>query len=243
MNRIGIFRLQKKWLIILLMLISCVTNAQNKTQFQQNYGVSIYSAHFWRGVILGDAPTIEPEISIEKGNVSFEIWGASTLNNSYNEIDFIFSYSPIPSLAITLYDYYNPIVDAENQFLNFRYPNLRHSLDLVSEFSNENIPFELLGSVFLYGDRDSITGKEMYSCYLEPRYKFILNDKQIKLFAGFTPFKSYYAKNAAFINTGISISETFEISTRFEMPIEFTFFVNPLNKNAFFVVSAGLNTR
>lgn len=237
--------MQKQLLCVLFLLIAlhCGSFAQNSKAIQLNYEAYLFSRHYWRGSILGDAPTIEPQIGIQTGNFSFSVWGASTLNNSYNEVDLIASYNVLPSLSITLYDYYNPVADGENNYFNFSNNDLRHTIDWVVDFSHEKFPIELLGGVFLFGDKDSITGKEKYSTYIEPRYRLTLQNKEIKLFAGFTPFAGFYAPKTAFVNVGVSISESFNLSSRFEIPVEFAFFTNSTSKSAFFTVSAGITNR
>jgi len=237
--------MRKQLLSIFFLLIALCSGsyAQNIKSTQLDYEVYMYSSHYWRGAILGDAPTIEPQIGLQTGNFNFSVWGASSLNNSYNEVDLIASYNVLPSLSITLYDYYNPVPEGENNYFNFSNKDLRHTLDWVVDFSDEKFPIELLGSVFLFGDKDSITGKEKYSTYIEPRYRLVLQNKEIRFFAGFTPFASYYASKAAFINVGVSISESFPLSSRFELPLEFSFFTNPTTKGAFFTISAGLANR
>lgn len=229
-------------LIFILALFSEIS-AQSKNPLTIDYGVAMYSRHYFRGTILGNAPTIEPELSISKGKFNLCLWGASTFNSSYEEIDLIITYSPVTSLNFTIYDYFNPVDGAENSFFNYKKKDLRHTIEFTAEYDNDDIPFGMLGGVFLFGDIDTVTLKERYSVYLEPRYKFMIAGKEFSLFAGFTPHKSYYADKAFLINTGINMEEVFSLNDRFEIPVGFTFFANPYSKGASFSVTAGLRTR
>jgi hypothetical protein len=197
----------------------------------------------WRGDQLGDAPAIEPEISITKGNFGFSVWGATTFDKSYSEIDVILNYKVLPFLNISFYDYYNPVPDAENEFWKYKGDEMRHSLELTADFEKDDFPLTLLAGVFIYGDKDSIDSGERFSTYIEPAYNFNIAKKDFRLFAGFTPFGGYYANNFAFINIGATFSDSFSIGPQLELPVEITFCTNPSTNQTWFVVGVGIKNR
>jgi len=226
-----------------VVFFSLKVSAQENRQWKVDFRTDIYSRHLWRGDQLGDAPAIEPEISLTKGNFGFSIWGATTFNNSYNEIDIILNYQVLPFLNVSFYDYYNPVPDAENKFWKYKGDEMRHSLELTTDFEKDDFPLTLLAGVFIYGDKDSISSSERFSTYLEPAYNFKIVKKDFRLFAGFTPFSGYYAHNFAFVNIGATFSDSFSIGPQLELPFEFTFCTNPSTNQTWFVVGVGIKNR
>jgi hypothetical protein len=218
-------------------------SAQENNHWKVDFRADLFSRHLWRGDQLGDAPAIEPEITLTKGNFGFSVWGATTFNNSYNEIDIILNYQILPFLNITFYDYYNPVPDTQNQFWKFKGEEMRHSLELTADLGNDDFPITLLAGVFLYGDKDSISSGERFSTYIEPAYNFKIAGKDFSLFTGYTPFNGYYAGNFAFINVGATFSDSFAISEKLELPVEVTFCTNPSTNQTWFVVALGIKNR
>lgn len=230
-------------IVLYVAFLSIHVSAQEKQPWKVDFRTDFYSRHLWRGDQLGDAPAIEPEITLSTGNFGFSVWGATTLNDSYNEIDFILNYQIFPFLNISLYDYYNPVPDAVNEFWKYKGDDMRHSLELTSDLKKDDFPLTLLAGVFLYGDKDSIDSGERFSTYIEPGYNFRIAQKDFHLFAGFTPFRGYYAGNFSFINVGASFSDSFAISKKLELPVEITFCTNPSTNQTWFIFGIGIKNR
>ncbi|KAF0238875.1 MAG: hypothetical protein FD181_598 [Prolixibacteraceae bacterium] len=218
-------------------------SAQENKHWKVDFRADLFSRHLWRGGQLGDAPAIEPEIMLTKGNFGFSVWGATTFNNSYNEIDIILNYNVLPFLNISFYDYYNPVPNSQNQFWKYKGNEMRHSLELTADLGKDDFPLTLLAGVFLYGDKDSITSNERFSTYIEPGYIFKIANQNFRLFAGFTPFNGYYAGNFAFINVGAAFSDSFAINPKLELPVEITFCTNPSTNQTWFVAGIGIKSR
>jgi hypothetical protein len=217
--------------------------AQENNRWEVDFRTDLFSRHLWRGDQLGDAPAIEPEISLTKGNFGFSIWGATTFDNSYNEIDIILNYQVLPFLNISFYDYYNPLPDAENEFWKYKGDEMRHSLELTADLEKDNFPLTLLTGVFIYGDNDSISNGERYSTYIEPGFNFKIAQMDFRLFAGFTPFGGYYSENFNFINVGATFSDSFAVAPKLEIPVEITFCTNPSTSQTWFIVGIGIKNR
>ncbi len=217
--------------------------AQEQQSWKVDFRTDIYSRHLWRGDKLGDAPAIEPEISLSKGRFGFTIWGATTFNNSYEELDLILNYRVIPSVNISFYDYYNPVQGEENNFWHFSGDDLRHTFELTGEFEKQGFPLTVLAGVFLYGDKDREKGKEQFSTYIEPDFRFKLAGKDFNAFAGFTPFCGYYAGNFSIVNIGVSFNDSFPAGKKLEIPCEITLCTNPYTNEAWFVVGVGFKNK
>ena len=140
----------------------------------------------------------------------------------------------------TFYDYYNPVPDAENQFWKYNGSDMRHTLELTADLEKDGFPLTLLSGVFIYGDKDSINSGQRFSTYIEPGYNFKIGGKDFRLFAGFTPFTGYYSDNFNFINVGATFSDSFEITSKLEIPVEITFCINPSTSQTWFIVGIGI---
>jgi len=222
---------------------SLKVSAQESRPWKVDFRTDVFSRHLWRGDQLGDAPAIEAEISLTKGNFVFSVWAASTFNNSYNEIDFILNYQVLQFLNISFYDYYNPVPDAQNEFWKYKGDEMRHTVEMTADLGKDDFPLTLLAGVFLYGDKDSISSGERFSTYIEPAYNFKIAKKDFRLFAGFTPFSGYYANNFAFINIGATFSDSFSIGTQLELPVEITFCTNPSTNQTWFIAGIGIKNK
>ena len=200
----------------------------------------LQSRHVWRGSQLGDAMAIEPSVTVGAGRFSFNIWAAQTTNNSYSEIDLIPSWR-FNELTLTLLDYYNPVRDENNQFLNFLKGHNRHSLELtVDNYSVEKRRFKWMLGTFLLGDRNVETGNQFYSTYFEFKHLFTVFGIKIEPFTGLTPFRGYYAKKFAVINTGTSFKKELDFNLPFTIPLNLSFIVNPYNRHSFVTFACGI---
>lgn len=205
-----------------------------------NAELMFQSRHIWRGSKLGTAPAIEPSVTLSANRFSFNFWAAATPNNSYSEIDLIPAFQ-FDHFQVTLFDYYNPVPGAENQFLNFGEDKNRHSIELAFDnFSTEIYRFKWMIGTFLLGDQNQQTGKPYYSTYIEFRYPFTFFKLKIEPFAGMTPFNGYYADRFAIINAGIGLSKSLKLSSRLSIPINIQLITNPYQTNYFFNFSSGI---
>lgn len=224
-------------IFLFLSLLSISVTAQNR-DFEAE--LILQSRHIWRGSQLGDAIAVEPSVTIGTGRFSFNLWAARTTNNSYSEIDLIPSYQ-FDHFSLTLLDYYNPVTEETNQYLNFQKGKNRHSLELnIDNYSIEKQRFKWMIGTFLLGDKNEETGKPFYSTYLEFKYPFTVLGIETEPFAGLTPFKGYYADKFAIINTGISFSKEIELSTCFSVPLSLSVICNPHKNKQFVVISSGI---
>jgi len=80
----------------------------------------------------------------------------------------------------------------------------------------------------VYGDDlNPESGKNYLSTYIEPGIRFTPFNTDIKLMAGFTPVRSYYADKSAFVNTGISASRNIRIYRKISIPLTLKAMYNP----------------
>lgn len=202
--------------------------------------VILQSRHVWRGTQLGDAIAIEPSATVTSGRFSFNLWAAVTPNNSYSEIDLIPSYT-FNHFTFTVFDYYNPVPEENNQYLNFQEGKNRHSVELsLDNYSIDKQRFKWMIGTFIFGDKNEETGKAFYSTYLELKYPFTVFGIETEPFAGLTPFRGYYADKFALINTGISLSKEIDLKLPFTFPLSLSFISNPYSKQSFVIFAGGI---
>jgi hypothetical protein len=202
--------------------------------------IILQSRHIWRGEKLGTTPALEPSATLSAGRFSFNIWASLTTNNSYSEIDLIPAYQ-FDDFQLSLLDYYNPVSGENNQYLNFEKGRTRHSMELtIDNYAVEKRRFKWLIGTFLLGDKNDETGNPYFSTYLEFKYPFTVLGIDAEPFAGITPFHGLYAEKFAIINSGISFSKAFELSTRLSVPITVAYTYNPYQDKQLVTLATGL---
>ena len=212
---------------------------------QAQVGVSFetlfFSRHVWRGEQMGNAPAVEPSLTLSRGAFSLELWAARTLNNSYSEVDIIPSVQ-LGELTLTLFDYYNPVPGEENRFFRFSEDRSRHSVELcLDNKAGDAFPLKWMAGVFLLGDKNPETGKPFYSTYLELSYPLYVGGIKIDPQLGLTPRKGYYASRAAVLQTGLSASYEVKTNRLVVFPLRISLLHNPYAGNSFAIFAAGFS--
>ena len=203
----------------------------------------VQSRHIWRGTKLGTAPAFEPSVTFSGGRFSFNFWASVTPNNSYSEIDLVPAWQ-FNHFQLTVFDYYNPVVGENNNYLNFQEGKNRHSLELsIDNYSVEKPRFKWMIGTFLSGDRNKETGKSLYSTYIEFKYSFTAWSIDAEPFVGMTPLRGFYADHPALINSGISFSKAIGLSSRLSVPLTMSFLYNPYQNKSYVVLSSGISFR
>ncbi len=202
--------------------------------------VLITTRHTWRGSKFGTAPAIEPSVTFVANKLSLNFWSSVTFNNSYSEIDLTPSYQ-FKEFQLTLLDYYCPVVGEENQFLNFKKGESRHSLELtIDNYSVEKRRIKWLVGVLLLGDKNPENDKPYYSTYTEFKYPFTVCSIDVEPLVGLTPFRGLYAEKFAMVNAGISFSKDLDLKLPFSVPLSLSFISNPNARQSFVTFAAGI---
>ncbi|HEY3370444.1 MAG TPA: hypothetical protein VGK10_06330 [Prolixibacteraceae bacterium] len=225
-------------LILFLFLIFTISVSGQKLNFEAD--LIVQSRHLWRGSQLGDAMAVEPSVTGSAGRFSLNIWASQTINNSYSEIDLIPSWQ-FNFLAISVLDYYNPVVDETNQFLNFQKERSRHSVELtLDNYSVEKRRFKWMIGTMVLGDPNEETGNQNFSTYLEFKHRFTIFGIDIEPFTGLTPFRGFYARKLAVINSGLSLEKDLDFHLPFTIPLNLSFVLNPYTSQRFVTFATGI---
>lgn len=227
----------KTYVLVLFLILTFASFGQIRFSDAE---LIVQSRHVWRGEKLGTAPSIEPSVTFYSGQFSLNIWAAQTLDNSYSEINLVPAFQ-FKHFQLTIFDYYNPVPEEENSFFIFQEGKNRHSVELtLDNYSVEKQKLKWMIGAFLMGDQNKATGHPFFSSYLEFSYPFTVSEIEISPFLGFTPFRGYYADRFAVINSGISFSKSFKISSVLSIPIKASYIFNPNRNNQFFVIASGI---
>lgn len=204
-------------------------------------GLDLYTQHLWRGFANGTSISIQPSVEYNYKGITGGVWGAWSVDGSYTELDLYIAYSK-GDFTATIFDYFCPLNPVESfEFFEISKGKTKHTFDFNLEYASpDKHPFSLLIATMLYGDDlNAETGNSYFSTYIEPAADFHAGKIKYKIFAGFTPFESYYAGKAAFVNTGVSVSRTFMIADRVKLPVKAAFVYNPYQHKPF--LSFGIN--
>ncbi len=206
--------------------------------------VDFVSRYNWRGINLSNSSAIQPTLEFSCKNITLGSWASyTTALESMQEVDFYAKYSKGP-VTLTLYDYFNPIEGGASSpnYFNYSSDSTLHTIEAIAETEPfGKFPLSATVGVFIYGnDRDTVTGKNQYSTYLQLAYPFNIQKSEINLFCGVTPAKGYYANKFNVVNVGLSVARDIEITDNFKVPITGTLGVNPELKNIYFVVGLTL---
>ncbi len=228
----------KKVGIILAVLLSLTAKAQSELHI--NMQTDLFSRHYWRGFVFGDTPAIEPQITFSKGPWSLNLWAAYTLNESYSEIDIIPSYS-FGDFEVVFFDYYNPVVDGLNRYFDFAPEGNRHSGELALFFNGSKlVPVRLMAGTFLYGDKDPISGRALFSTYLELGVPWSMAGFDAEISIGVTPARGFYFDRFSVVHAGFTLSNLIQLSEQVYIPMRFSFTGNPVQSQAWVIFSAGI---
>ena len=230
------------FLSTLLLISTAVSGQDSISDGKLRISVEIYSKHLWRGSANGTTVSLQPSLEYQKGRFTTGAWGAWCPNGSYTELDLYLSWSA-ENLTFTLYDYFCPVNPVQKfEFFEIAKGRTRHTFDLNAEYANpEKHPFALLAAAMVYGDDlNPENGRNNYSTYIEPSVSFTPGKFNLRAFTGFTPFSSYYANKASFINTGISVARKIPVTHKYAVTLKSALVYNPFRKQAHFTLGVKL---
>ncbi|NTW33830.1 MAG: hypothetical protein HGB12_14630 [Bacteroidetes bacterium] len=218
-----------------------------KTKIKLNLSSDIMSSYIWRGTDYGNSPSIQPTLSLIKGNFELGSWSSLATNSFYKEIDLYAKYT-YKKISLILTDYYIPLVNGATASPDTRYftyddKKTAHSLEGSLLFKgSEKFPLWLLGGVFVYGNdkrwgydiKKDTTNETYYSSYFEAGYTFTIQENSADLFLGFTPNGGAYGSKLGVVNIGVTGYRKIKITNDFELPLKASLIFNPQTSNVFF---------
>jgi uncharacterized protein (TIGR02001 family) len=225
------------------------THALAQESVDVSLGVDLVSRYVWRGLNVGDSPSIQPSISFSKRGFEFGTWAAYSTANQItegDEMDFWVGYTAEfgegGSIGFLLTDYYFP--NAGAKFSNFsNYDDEdgpgAHTLELGASVSvSESFPLSFSGYMNVYNDGGN-------NLYFQVDAPVSVGGTSLDLFAGFTPGSSdnpdyYGTEDFAFINLGLSVAKNIPVTDNFALPLFGSWIVNPNDDISYLVVGFSL---
>lgn len=227
-------------LIFLLVFcsISCNSLAAQSADSVLFAKLDIAPRWIWRGVVYSNSPTFQPSLGFDNNKFSAYIWSSYSFNaHEYSEIDFVIEYKLLPVLKFGFTDYFGiaDSVKTEQNLSNFNHASTSHLLDLYFEYMPlKRIPIYLTWSTWFWGaDKDGDTGKQNYSSYAEIKYVKPIGQTLLFTFIGATPWRGFYAKQAAVVNFGFGVMRSFRLTNRITLPVKTEFVINPYKASAY----------
>jgi hypothetical protein len=214
-------------------VLSAQTDTSQAVSLSGN--VDFVSRYIWRGLEIGQAPNIQPALSVKWKDFTLGGWGAYRFAGPGDqETDFYLS-KKIGFLTLTFSDYWTFRDTTEMNFFDYNEKTTAHILETMILLSGgETLRFNILGSYFFYG---ADTTK---SIYLELQYFHKIDQTDLLLFAGFQPKGKYYGPNATFVNIGCTVKRPIPVTNRFSLPLSLSLIVNPDRKSVYLVAGISL---
>lgn len=234
------------FLSILLAVVPLLTMAQEsgepptdvKSKFV-SYQFSLTTQHVWRGLTSGKTPCIESTLEFNfTPHFKFGLWGTTTLDDSYREIDMYFTYHK-PRFSLTIYDYYSP-ADSRfrwNEFFDYKTHSTQHFIDIIAVYRLRNIPLQITAATIFHGNDYYEDGKQAYSSYFELDYAFPFEFITPHVFLGVNPTGNFYHDKFSVINLGVMATKPLKITDTYSIPIQAKLSGNPAAKAIYFNVS------
>jgi hypothetical protein len=226
-------------LFSLILPVSLLGNSTDSSKIDLTVGADLVSHYIWRGLMLGNAPAIQPTMSINYGGLSFGSWASYSVSPSaFQEVDLFLTYS-IGSFTLGVNDYYNPVdsLGFSDNYFDYGKTSTLHSFEpfvTISEIGGTG--FSTTAAVFVYGNDRDDNGKNYFSSYFELSYATSIKETGLNLFGGATFNEGYYADKAAVVNLGVSLSRDLKLTDNFSVPMKGSFIVNPNTENVYFVL-------
>ncbi|MDD4032440.1 MAG: hypothetical protein PHS48_04250 [Bacteroidales bacterium] len=208
----------------------------SRTPITVNGSVDLVSRYIWRGLEIGQAPSIQPDLSISRGAFTLGSWGAYRMSGpGILETDFYIS-GEFGFITVALWDYWTFEEGRELNFFTFHEPSTSHLLEVqVTTSGGDRLPFNLLGSYFFYG------ADPTRSLYLELQFDHQVRETSILAFAGAQAKGTYYGPKPGLVNVGCRVSRPIRITEHFSLPLSLSVIVNPLIGSTYLVAGCSFS--
>lgn len=221
--------LNRLYKILPLLLVLCmVALTAVPARGQVTFGADMVSRYVWRGLDIGDAPSIQPYLKHTAGRLTIGTWGAYpfTAGTAVNEHDLYASYAR-GALEVGVTEYFFP--DGGDYF-DFQVEG-NHVIEPYISYSG---PVSVLLAVNVLNDPDN-------SVYLELGYTGMFNAVEVSLFAGGTTAGTdwYGTAGAGLLAVGIAARKDIALTRDFALPLSVTHIINPSAGKTYLIVGLG----
>ena len=232
--------------IILVSVALFIASIPNSLHAERNVelmlGADVVSRYVWRGIMINDAPNVQPSITMSIGGFQLGLWGSSTLSKTNTTDDnYAFSHEVDLSagychelasglaIGVVATDYYFP--NAGIKFGNFNdYDDENgagaHTVEAGIIFTGPEVfPINVSAYMNVYND-------EGHNSYFQIDYSTKLKDIDLDFIVGAAGGSDknadYYGTDEFdLINLSLSAHKSIEFSDSFSLPFFVTYTANP----------------
>lgn len=214
----------------------------------QNFFVKgdLVSSYIWRGMKNGGI-SLQPSFGFNYKGLSIYAWASTSFQKEKNEIDLYIDYS-YRNLKLSFGDFFTQGADNQFKYFDYRSGHTRHVYDLGAEYTIcDRFPLKVSWYTMVAGDDFIVNGrdddytveKRCFSTYIELQYPFSVKDVDCSVALGLTPWKGFYAENAAVNNVALSISREFRINENLSLPLTGKLIGNPYENKIYVMLGLG----
>jgi hypothetical protein len=237
--------MKQKTIIFLFAIFACASlfaqdsDSTSTNKAKINVAADVMSRYVWRGLDYGASPSIQPTLSLVKGNFEIGYWGAMSILGTYSEADIYAKYTT-NGISIIATDYFFPgdgiPSSSYTKYFNYDSKTTGHMVEAALQYKGgEKLPISLLAGTFIWGNDYDVNGDNRYSTYIEAGYTLNINDNNFDLFIGATTSEGAYGSEAGIVNAGITGYKTIKVTDNFELPVKASVVLNPQTENIHFV--------
>lgn len=207
---------------------------------------SVVSRYVWRGLALGNQPTIQPGIDYTNKGFSVGAWGAFANHPGNQEVDLYLGYTFKEKYSLLLTDYFFPNEMADYNYFNYDENSTGHLLELTLKYvGDKKFPVTVLFASNIWGadakriNTDGTIKGNQHSSYLELGYAF----NNIDFFIGTEltdPDETrgetgFYGNTVGVINLGVTKQKDIQITDKFSLPLVISLITNPQAEKIYMV--------
>lgn len=238
--------MKKTILLQTLLLFSLTINAQEtECHYPLSASVELTSKYLWRGQEYGEAPTIFPTLSYNKGGFCVCATGAYTFDNSWREADLGISYT-YKDFTLGVVDYYYPTPTGEkDKLFEFDKDKTGHAFEGCMSYAPSNFPISAMVSTFFYGADKNLDDNQAWSTYAEVGYHYDFSETNIFSVAfGASLNKSMYNNyetGFSIVNVAFKYMTEIPAGKKCRIPVSAQYVINPQKEKSYIAFSIGLN--
>lgn len=224
-----------RMLVMVMVWFGMLTSVQ--AQRNVHLGADVVSHYVWRGLLYSPTPNIQPSITYtsSNGNFSLGTWGSYGIGSYFGEVD-VFASFQVGGLSLTLSDYFVMPDVVEYEYFNFKKKETLHAVEFSAVWQGDDtFPLQLTWGTFIWGNDLDEEGENLFSSYFELGYRLNIGNTPLNVFAGVTPWKSFYAPEFALVNVGLSTSRELKFNENFSLPLGGGLYFNPQSQKAYLV--------
>lgn len=230
----------KKIIAICFLVLICISAifGQDTTKVKKeiNFGADINSRYIYRGLNLGQTPSIQPYLNFNINGFEIGTFGAFGTNSNYFKVNTYLSYNTKLFTFMLLDIFVADETQPSYEYFDWDKNTTHHSIEPSIEFKGtDKFPIDLLAATVVYGWDLDTTGSMYYSTYFEIGHYGQVGSVNYRVFMGLTPWEGFYGDDFGVVNLGIKVRKKVFITERFGLPLSASFILNPQKENVYLV--------